>query len=111
VAAPRDLIPGQVQAEDDSSFYVGGGFGRVDVLLGLVGPHRAGGEGKRLGALIPDRDDQPLGEEIGPIAAQEPCLLGVDERAFLRPQVLGKPATGRRVAKLEAARRLLAHPA
>src|SRR5207245_8901276 len=46
VAAPGDLIPGQVQAEHHSSFYVGGGFGRVDVLFRLGGTDGGGGQGQ-----------------------------------------------------------------
>src|SRR5437588_796406 len=84
----RDLVPGQVQAEDHASFYIGGGFGRVDVLALLVLADGPGREGERLAALVADRDDQALGEEIGPVAAHQSGLLSVGQRPLLGPQLL-----------------------
>src|SRR5437762_4388652 len=108
---PGDLIPRQVKAEDHSSFYVGGGFGRVDVLLLLVLPDGPRSEGQHLAAFVADRDHEPLGEEVRPVAAHQAGLLGVEERAFLRAQVFGEAAACRRVAELKPPGRLFVDPA
>src|SRR6267143_1622582 len=101
VAVLGDLVAGEVQAEDHSSFYVGGGFRRVDVLPLLVGTHRPSGEREGLAALVPDGDDQALREEVGAVAPHQPGLLGVLQGFLLRPQVLAESAARRCVAELE----------
>src|SRR5882672_561038 len=108
MAALGDLVTGEVQAEDHSSFYVGGGFGGVDVLPLLVGTHRPGREGEGLAALVPYRDDEALGEEVAAVAPHQAGFLRVRERLLFHPEVLGESTACGRVAELEAAGGLLA---
>src|ERR1700694_2780120 len=103
VAFLGDFVSRQVEAEDHSSFYIGGGFGGVDVLALLVGAHGPGGEGERLAALIPDGYDQAFREEVSPVAAHQSSLLGVLEGFLLCSQVLREASARGGVAELEAA--------
>src|ERR1700694_589214 len=110
-AALGDLVPRQVEAEDHASFYVGRRFGRVDVLPLLVRPDGPGCERQHLAALVPDRDDQSLSEEVGPVPPHQPGLQSVGKRALLGPQVLGDAPTRRGVAELNPPGGLLADAA
>ena len=111
MATSGDLVTRQVQAEDDASFYVCRRFGRVDVLALLVLANRPRREREGLAALVADRNHQPLGEEVTPVAPHQAGFLRVAERALLGAQVLGKPAPCRRVTELEASGGLLGHSA
>jgi len=109
MAPGRDLVPRQVEAEDDPSFYICGRFGRVDVLARLILAHGPGSECEGLAALVADGDDEALSEKVGAVAAHEARLLRIGERPLLRPQVFGEPQARGGVAELEPARRLFAH--
>src|ERR1700674_536343 len=98
-----DFVSGQVQTEDHASFYVGGGFGGVDVLALLVGSHCPCGESEGLAALVSDRNDQAFREEVASVAAHKAGLLSVLEAALFCPEILGEAPTRGGVPELEAA--------
>ena len=104
VARLLDPLAGDVEREQDAPLHVCRRFRRVDVLARFVGADRAAGEGQRLAALVADRDHQALLEEV-PAPPQEPCGIGVGERAAAIAKEVGEVVGPRRVAKLELAGR------
>src|SRR5207302_2200352 len=52
VALAGDVVPRQVEPENDPTLDVCGGFGRVDVLALLIRPHGPRGEGQWLASLV-----------------------------------------------------------